>query len=89
MPPVEASHDVVVVGAGAAGLAAATVLQARGRRVVNGGGSFRVETSKVAQHLLFQELGLPAPRTLLFNRRDRALEQARSFPFPYGRKVHR
>ena len=58
------------------------VLSLHGRRVVNGARAFRHETSKVAQHLLYAGLGIPTPRTLLFNARDGALAAARGFPFP-------
>ena len=54
---------------------------ARGVRVIHGAGAFRVETSKVAQHLLLDELGLQTPRTLVFNGAA-VLDRASEFPFP-------
>lgn len=52
------------------------LLDAHGCRVVNGATAFRCETSKVAQLLLLQRLGLEAPRTLLFNRPEEVLAAA-------------
>jgi glutathione synthase/RimK-type ligase-like ATP-grasp enzyme len=58
------------------------VFGAHGRRVVNGTAAFQIETSKVAQHLLFERLGVHSPRTVLFNKRDQVAEAARDFTFP-------
>ena len=57
-------------------------LERTGTRVVNGARPFRLETSKVAQQLLIQRLGLKTPGTVVFNDRSAVLERARDFPFP-------
>lgn len=58
------------------------LIAANGRRIINDGRAFRYETSKAAQMLLFQRLGVAAPRTLLFNSTGRVLKEARSLTFP-------
>jgi len=58
------------------------ILRSHGRRVINGVDSFRYETSKLDQHLLFMRLGVAAPRTILFNNQHEIASVARDFPFP-------
>ncbi|MCH8824217.1 MAG: hypothetical protein IH984_12015 [Planctomycetes bacterium] len=58
------------------------LIAANGRRIINDGRAFRYETSKAAQVMLFQQLGVATPRTLLFNSTGSVLEAARSFTFP-------
>lgn len=58
------------------------MFRAYGQRVINGGDSFHLETSKVAQHLLFQRLAVPAPRTVVFNGGQDIREQAARLTFP-------
>ena len=58
------------------------LFDADGRRLINGRRSFGLETSKVAQHLLFDRLGVASPRTLLFNNHDAVRDAMSTFPFP-------
>jgi glutathione synthase/RimK-type ligase-like ATP-grasp enzyme len=58
------------------------IFSAHGRRVINGASSFRFETSKLDQHLLFKRLGVACPRTILFNNQQEITRLARDFPFP-------
>jgi glutathione synthase/RimK-type ligase-like ATP-grasp enzyme len=51
-------------------------------RVVNGLSSFHLETSKVAQHLLFRKIGVASPQTLIFNNRHQVREQANKMNYP-------
>ncbi len=53
-----------------------------GTRVINGAASFKVETSKMAQHLLIRSLGLSAPKTAVFNNREAIRSLLHRFPFP-------
>ena len=79
------SPSSYVRGHGAAipyALALLEILEAHGTRVINGEQSFRVETSKVTQQLLFRSVGVAAPQTILFNDRHEVLERARSFRYP-------
>jgi len=57
-------------------------LETAGTRVANGASSFALETSKVRQQLLMEHLGVPTPRSLVFNDRERIRELARDFAFP-------
>lgn len=70
------------VGAIRAATALIDTLASRGRRVVNGEQSFRLETSKVSQHLVMKSLGVRTPLTAVFSGSDRVRELAESFPFP-------
>ena len=58
------------------------IFDAHGCRVLNGADAFRMETSKIAQHLLLDGLGVHTPRTVLFNNQVQIAEAARDFPFP-------
>ncbi len=58
------------------------MLDRSGTRVINGAASFKVETSKVAQHLLIRSLGLSAPKTAVFNNREAIRSLLHRFPFP-------
>ncbi len=58
------------------------MLERSGKRVINGAASFKVETSKVAQHLLIRSLGLSAPKTAVFNNREAVRTLLDRFPFP-------
>ena len=58
------------------------MLERSGTRVINGAASFKVETSKVAQHLLIRSLGLSAPKTAVFNNREAVRSLLDRFPFP-------
>ncbi len=58
------------------------MLERSGTRVINGAASFKVETSKVAQHLLIRSLGLSAPKTAVFNNREAVRSLLPRFPFP-------
>ncbi|MCH8823722.1 MAG: hypothetical protein IH984_09470 [Planctomycetes bacterium] len=58
------------------------MLERSGKRVINGAASFKVETSKVAQHLLIRSLGLSAPKTAVFNNREAIRPLLHRFPFP-------
>ena len=58
------------------------VLDEHGQRTINGSGSFAVETSKVAQLLLLRRLGVPTPRTILFNNGRQVAELARDLRYP-------
>jgi len=58
------------------------LLGAHGRRVMNGGGSFLIETSKVAQLILLRRLGVAVPRTILFNSHHEIVNGARGFAYP-------
>jgi hypothetical protein len=58
------------------------VLAQNGRHVVNGPRSFALETSKVAQLLLFRRVGVVSPPTILFNNQRAVAEVAREFAFP-------
>ena len=58
------------------------MLERSGTRVINGAASFKVETSKVAQHLLIRSLGLSAPKTAVFNNREAVRSLLHRFPFP-------
>jgi len=57
-------------------------LERSGKRVINGAASFKVETSKMAQHLLIRSLGLRAPKTAVFNNRGAVRSLVHRFPFP-------
>lgn len=59
-----------------------TSLEAGGTRVINGAGSFALETSKVRQQLLMENLGVPTPRTVVFNNRHQVRELAKELQFP-------
>ena len=59
-----------------------TSLEGAGIRVANGALSFQMETSKVRQQLLMDGLGVPTPRTIVFNNCQQVLELAKEFPFP-------
>ena len=58
------------------------MLERSGKRVINGAASFKVETSKVAQHLLIRSVGLSAPKTAVFNNREAVRSLLDRFPFP-------
>ena len=58
------------------------ILTQHGHRVINGPSAFAMETSKIAQLLLFRRLGVEAPRTIVFNNHTRIAELSRGFPFP-------
>ncbi|MCP3904214.1 MAG: hypothetical protein GY715_11335 [Planctomycetes bacterium] len=58
------------------------VLRAHGRRVINGGDSFHLETSKIAQQLLFQRIGVATPRTVLFNHHEEIRSASTALRFP-------
>ena len=58
------------------------MLERSGKRVINGAASFKVETSKVAQHLLIRSLGLSAPKTAVLNNREAVRSLLHRFPFP-------
>ncbi len=58
------------------------VLAENGSRVINGSQAFAIETSKIAQLLLLRRLGVPGPRTILFNNRQGIAQAARTFRFP-------
>lgn len=58
------------------------LIAVNGHRIINDGRAFRYETSKAAQVMLFQQLGVATPRTLLFNSTGSVLEAARFFTFP-------
>ncbi|MCH8153393.1 MAG: hypothetical protein IH830_13595 [Planctomycetes bacterium] len=58
------------------------MLERSGKRVINGAASFKVETSKMAQHLLIRSLGLRAPKTAVFNNRGAVRSLLHRFPFP-------
>ena len=57
-------------------------LERSGKRVINGAASFKVETSKMAQHLLIRSIGLRAPKTVVFNNREAVRSLVHHFPFP-------
>lgn len=57
-------------------------LERRGVRVVNGHAAFDVETSKAAQLALLDSLGLPYPRTRVFNHPKEAAPAAQDLRFP-------
>ena len=57
-------------------------LERRGVRVVNGHDAFRIETSKAAQLSLLDSLGLPYPRTRVFNHPEQAALAAADLRFP-------
>ena len=59
-----------------------TALESGGTRVANGASSFQLETSKVRQQLLMEMLGVPTPRTVVFNNREQVREAARDLVFP-------
>ena len=59
-----------------------TALESGGTRVANGAGSFALETSKVRQQLLMESLGVPTPKTIVFNNREQVLERAQELQFP-------
>ncbi len=59
-----------------------TALESGGTRVANGAGSFALETSKVRQQLLMESLGVPTPKTIVFNNRDQVRVLARDLTFP-------
>ena len=59
-----------------------TSLEAGGTRVINGAGSFALETSKVRQQLLMESLGVPTPRSVVFNNRHQVRELAKELNFP-------
>jgi len=59
-----------------------TSLEGSGIRVANGALSFQMETSKVRQQLLMDGLGVPTPRTIVFNNSQQVLQLAKKFPFP-------
>ncbi len=61
-------------------------LEASGVDVVNGADAFALETSKVAQLLLLQRLGLPAPRTRVINHPSQAPAAADGLAFPVAVK---
>ena len=50
--------------------------------VINPAAAYRYETSKAAQALLFERLGLPYPRTAVFNDPGQAAKLAADFRFP-------
>ncbi|MEC9476151.1 MAG: hypothetical protein VX764_03855 [Planctomycetota bacterium] len=57
-------------------------LEATGAQVVNGSRSFRMETSKVAQQLLMNSLGVDVPRTEVVSSCDAARELIPGLSFP-------
>jgi glutathione synthase/RimK-type ligase-like ATP-grasp enzyme len=57
-------------------------LERTGVRVVNGSGSFAIETSKARQLSLLASLNLPFPRTRIINSPAEAKTAARDFNFP-------
>jgi glutathione synthase/RimK-type ligase-like ATP-grasp enzyme len=57
-------------------------LERAGVRVVNGHDSFIVETSKAAQLVLLESLGLPYPRTRVINHPSEAARAAQDLRFP-------
>ncbi|MCA1635777.1 MAG: hypothetical protein LC802_19335 [Acidobacteria bacterium] len=57
-------------------------LERKGVRVVNGCDSFVIETSKAAQLVLLDTLGLAHPRTRVFNHAAEAVSAARGLRFP-------
>ena len=57
-------------------------LESTGADVVNGTAAFALETSKVAQSLLLQRLGLRTPRTRVINHPSQAPAAAAGFRFP-------
>jgi len=60
------------------------VLEAQGRRVINGSRAFSLELSKVAQHAALHAAGLPTPRTLAVFGGPEALRQAaRQLALPF------
>jgi hypothetical protein len=54
----------------------------QGARVINGPEAWRIETSKAAQLVLLQELGLPYPRTRVIHRPEHAVQAAGGLRFP-------
>ena len=60
------------------------LLEAHGRRVINGTRAFSLEVSKVAQDLALQRAGILTPRTLaVVGGPERIKEAARSMPVPF------
>lgn len=57
-------------------------LEASGAQVVNGSRSFRMETSKVAQQLLMNSLGVDVPRTEVVSSCDAVREVIKNLTFP-------
>ncbi|MFQ5740947.1 MAG: RimK family alpha-L-glutamate ligase [Acidobacteriota bacterium] len=57
-------------------------LECRGAKVLNGAAAFRLELSKMAQIGLMRRLGIPHPRTWIFNDPKALLRRARELPFP-------
>lgn len=63
-------------------LQALTYFEEIGTPVINPAASYRYETSKAAQALLLERLGLPYPRCAVLNQPGRILDLLRAFRFP-------
>lgn len=60
-----------------------SVLEAHGRRVINGSASFALEVSKVRQHATLEAMGIRTPRTIAVIGREGLKDAARRLPTPF------